>query len=241
MKKLLLILALLSPSTFLQAAESLHVHIISGSEEYRSEASLKPLAEILEKKHGIQVTTSWVKDGAESLPVFEKIPDADVPLVFARRLKLPDEEMALIRAHWEAGKGIVGIRTSSHAFGKADNKTFDRKVMGGNYDGHFGDEKVSVSITDAGGKHVVMAGVGEIESRKLYKAGKLGDGVVVLQNGAIGKGKDRNLTHPVTWLNTYKGGNMFYTSLGVPTDFEDPDFVRMLVNAIHWVGGRSTP
>ena len=118
------------------------------------------------------------------------IKDADVLLVFARRLNLRDEQMAPIRARWEAGKGIVGIRTSSHAFGDADNEMFDRKVMGGNYQGHFGDEKVVVSVTEEGAKHPVMTRVGKMESAKLYKAGELGDGAVVLQKGTVGEGKE---------------------------------------------------
>ncbi len=222
----------------LQAAEPLHLHIISGSNEYKSEASLKPFAEKLAEDYGVQVTASWVKDGAKTLRDYEEIEKADVLLVFARRLKLPDDQMAPIRTHWEAGKGIVGIRTSSHAFSEEDNKIFDQQVMGGNYKGHFGDEAVTVRITEAAGKHPVMTDVGEIASKKLYKADELGKGTTLLQEGTIESKDGKKSTQPVTWTNQWKNGHTFYTSLGVPSDFEDPDFVRMLTNAIFWTGGR---
>ena len=54
--------------------------------------------------------------------------------------------------------------------------------------------------------------------------------------GDNGKGR-----HPVTWVNEYKGGRMFYTSLGVPEDFKDGNFRRMLVNAVYWTTRREAP
>ena len=94
---------------------------------------------------------------------------------------------------------------------RADNEIFDRQVMGGNYQGHFGD--IPVKVTNVG-KHPALRRVGKITSDKLYKAGPLAKTAVVLQRGDIGKAK-----HAVTWANTWKGGRTFYTSLGVPEDF----------------------
>jgi hypothetical protein len=45
----------------------------------------------------------------------DALKNADLLLLFARRMKLPEDQMKLIRAHWEAGRPIVGIRTASHA------------------------------------------------------------------------------------------------------------------------------
>jgi type 1 glutamine amidotransferase len=39
-------------------------------------------------------------------------------------------------------------------------------------------------------------------------------------------------------VNTWKGGRTFYTSLGVPEDFKNEHFKRMLVNAIFWTAKR---
>ncbi|MEK6235273.1 MAG: ThuA domain-containing protein, partial [Planctomycetales bacterium] len=132
-------------------------------------------------------------------------------------------------------KPVVGIRTASHAFGNDDNQIFDRKVLGGNYSGHFGGEAVIVSTAENAADHPVLAGVGSITSRKMYKAGPLSKDAVLLQNGRI-EGKDA--THAVTWLHEYNGGRMFYTSLGVPGDFQDEDFKRMIINAIFWTTRR---
>ena len=234
MKKLLtriLCLLLLESNAAWAADEPLAIHIISGSKEYKSEPSLQAFQKELEGRYQMSITASWVKDGAKDLPGVEHVAQADLLLIFARRMKLPEEQMAVIRKHWDSGKPIVGMRTSSHAFGNEDNEIFDRKVMAGNYAGHFGNEPVAVSTAKGAANHPVLKGVGKIESLKMYKAGELGASATLLQNGTI---KSKNATHAVTWTNVYKGGRMFYTSLGVPIDFENDQFKRMIINAIFW-------
>ena len=214
------------------AADPLKIHLISGSKEYKSEPSLKAFQQHLEKKISVEVSASWVKDGAKDLPDIDKVPKADLLIVCARRMKLPEDQMAIIRKHWDSGKPVVGIRTASHAFGREDNAVFDRKVLGGNYTGQFGGDPVKVESTEDGKSHPVLAGVGAITSLKLYKAGELSKNAIVLQHGSIEGKKDS--TNAVTWVNTFKLARHFYTSLGVPEDFKDPDFIRLLENAIFW-------
>jgi len=212
-------------------AAPLQIHIISGAKEYQSEASMKAFSVWMEKHYEVKFTASWGHDGIEKLPNLEALAQADLMFVFARRMKLVEPQMKLIRAHWEKGKPIVGVRTASHAFQKADNEIFDRQVMGGNYQGHFSDERVKVTHLLKG--HPVLRGVKVFPSGKLYKAGPLAKGTTVLQQGDIGTDKQN-----VSWVNTWKGGRTFYTSLGIPEDFKDKDFKQMLVNAIYWTSER---
>lgn len=212
------------------SAEPLKIHIISGSKEYKSQDSLRPFQEHLTQTYDITVTGSWVSDGAKDLPEIDKIADCDLLLVFCRRLKLPDAQMKLVRAHWEAGKPVIGLRTASHAFSREENKIFDLKVLGGNYTGHYGDTPAVVKNV---AEHPVLAGVGAFTSTKLYKAGPLAESATLLQTGTT-EGK----TESLTWVNSYKGARCFYTSAGVPADFTDENFRRMLVNAIFWTTKR---
>ena len=224
--RFILCLALLASASFVDAAP-IKIHFISGAREYKSEESLKKFIPWLEKHHDVKCTVSWGHDGIDKLPNLEALADADVMFVFARRMKLVEPQMKLIREHWKKGKPIVGVRTASHAFQKADNEIFDRQVMGGNYKGHFSDEPVKV--THLVKNHPVLRGVKVFPSGKLYKTGPLANGATVLQQGDIGTDKQN-----VTWVNTWKGGRTFYTSLGIPEDFENKNFKQMLVNAIYW-------
>jgi type 1 glutamine amidotransferase len=228
--RFILLFAVFALALFSDAA-ALKIHIISGAKEYQSEASMKAFSVWMEKHYEVKFTASWGHDGIEKLPNLEALDQADVMFVFARRMKLVEPQMKLIRAHWEKGKPIVGVRTASHAFQKADNEIFDRQVMGGNYQGHFSDERVKVThlLKD----HPVLRGVKVFPSGKLYKAGPLAKSATVLQQGDIGADKQN-----VSWVNTWKGGRTFYTSLGVPEDFKNVDFRQMLVNAIYWTSKR---
>lgn len=221
---------------FGHSAEPLHIHFLSGSNEYKSEASLKTFGAMLEEKYLVRVTATWAQDKAKSVDNLESVPKADLLIVYARRLQLPEEQLAVFQAHWELGKPIIGIRTASHAFSDEVNKVFDQKVLGNHYVGHHGDEPVEVIPAPGAKDHPLLRDVGEITSTKLYKQGKIPDATDVLQFGDIGK--DRQ---PVTLVNEYKGGRMFYTSLGVPKDFEDKDFVRLLLNAIFWTTETQEP
>src|SRR5687768_7451662 len=217
------------------ATEPLKVHIISGSKEYGSEPSLREFAEHLTKL-GITCTASWAQDGGVTLPNVSALATADLMIVFARRMKLPEEQLRIVRAHWEAGKPIVALRTASHAWGdkgNADNSTFDLKVLGNNYQGHHGNEPVQVTLVPGQTSHPVLSGVQPFTSRKLYKTGPLAPTATPLQFGDNGKGR-----HPVTLVHEYNGGRVFYTSLGVPEDFKNENFRRLLVNAIYWTTRR---
>ena len=211
----------------------LAIHMISGSGEYKSEASLKEFAQHLEENYDVTVTASWGKDGVKELENLEALKDAELMLVFARRMKLGEEQMEIIRNHWQKGMPIVGIRTASHAFSREDNDVFDLEVLGNNYQGHHGGEEVKVANVPRQKEHPVLAGVGPFTSTKLYKCGELPASTTVLQTGDIGKAN-----YPVTLVNEYKGGRVFYTSLGVPEDFQDANFRRLLTNAIFWTTHR---
>ncbi len=217
------------------AALPLRIHLISGSKEYQSEPSLREFSAYLEKM-GFRCTASWGQDKGKTLPNLEPLAQADLMIVFARRMQLPEEQMKVIRAHWEAGKPVIGIRTASHAWGEKDSPDialFDRQVLGNNYAGHYGDEKVAVTPASGQTAHPVLRGVQPFTSRKLYKNKTLAPTATALQYGDNGKGRE-----VVTLVNEYKGGRMFYTSLGVPEDFQDENFRRLLVNAIYWTTRR---
>jgi type 1 glutamine amidotransferase len=214
-------------------AAPLAVHVISGSKEYQSEASLKPFLADLEMHYRVTVTASWGTDGGSTLENLDALKNADVLLIFSRRMKLPEDQMKPIRAHWEAGRPIVGIRTASHAFQKPDNDVFDRQILGGSHQSHWADEPVKVTNQPDQAGHPVLRGVGPFVSRKLYKRGDLSKDVIVLQTGDNGKD-----TQPVTLTRVHNGARIVYTSLGVPEDFKDDNFRRLLMNALFWTTHR---
>ncbi len=214
-----------------EAPAPLRIHMLSASTEYQSEPSLKAFAEHLEKHYRVAITASWGKDKGDTLPEIGKLKDADLMIVFTRRLKLPEDQLAIVRNHYETGKPIIGLRTAGHAFDDATNAVFDRQVLGGDYKGHGGNDPVAITATAEGKKHPILENVRDFSSLKLYSQGTMAPAVTVLQTGEDRKSKKQA---PVTWVHEYKGGRVFYTSLAVPGAGENENFRQMLTNAVFW-------
>jgi type 1 glutamine amidotransferase/nicotinamidase-related amidase len=171
----------------------------------------------------------------------EALKDADLLFISMRRQALPARDLAAIRNHLAAGKPLVGIRTASHAFdarGKGAPGTeqwpkFDPEVLGGNYSGHFGNtEKPAIALADGASAHPILQGVTLpfASGGSLYKTRPLAKSATALLMGKIATAEPE----PVAWTNTYGKSRIFYTSLGHEDEFKDPNFVRLLANAVEW-------
>jgi len=229
----LLALAALAVPSWGELPALLKVHLI-GVGEYEPAKSLAEFAKHLETTYHVTCTTSLGGNG-KSLANLDALKSADLLVIFARRMNLPEEQMAILRAHWAKGKPVVGLRTASHAFQPADNEIFDRKVLGGNYRGagSYTAPFKAIAVKDRAA-HPVLKGVGPITSKGYYGNNQLADDAEVLQLVE----SDRKTPQPVTWAHTYQGGRTVYSSMGVPEDFQDENFRRLLTNAIFWTTQR---
>ncbi len=178
----------------------------------------------------------------------ELLEDADVLLISVRRRALPTEQLAAIRRFVEAGKPVIAIRTASHAFalrnakpqeGRALWPEFDNAILGGNYSNHHGDgPKVQIEAGIAA--HPILQGVDLTKllgNGSLYVTKPLAETATPILIGSI-PGKD---SEPVAWTNRPETGNrVFYTSLGHVDDFKNPEFQKLLKNAISWAANEKS-
>jgi type 1 glutamine amidotransferase len=229
----LVLLGLLARVSSGEQPAGLKIHLI-GVGEYEAAQSLAGFKKHLEQDYRVECTASLGGNG-KKLDNLDPLKTADLLVIFARRLNLPEEQMAILREHWQKGRPIVAMRTSSHAFQPEDNAIFDRKVLGGDYtgSGSYTTPFKAIAAKDQAG-HPVLKGVGPITSRGYYNNGKLAEDAVVLQVVE----SERKTPLPVTWTHTYKAGRTIYTSMGVPEDFKDENFRRLLRNAIFWTAQR---
>lgn len=174
---------------------------------------------------------------------------ADLLVLSTRRRALPPEALAALRAHLEAGKPLVGLRTASHAFaprgterdqvraaGLAEWPEFDAEVLGGNYQGHHGAGPLTrLRVAPGAANHPVLTGV-DVERwpglGSLYRSGPLAAGATALVLGEI----PGQPAEPVAWVRRFgpRQARIFYTSLGHPGDFAQAGFRRLLRNGILW-------
>lgn len=224
-----------------------HLLMVMAEAEYETNQSLPEFA----SKHlgkQFRVSTVFADDkDRNSIPGIEAIKDADVVLFSVRRRVLPKQAMQAIRDFVKAGKPVVGIRTASHAFSLNGKEPpaglqawpeFDAEVFGGNYHGHYANDLKSViSIIEAQKQNPILTGIPDKpfpQAYSLYEVSPLVKNTTVLMTGKI-EGKP---VEPVAWTFKRKeGGKSFYTSLGHPGDFAQPEFVRLLANGIYWAAG----
>lgn len=223
-----------SPARADDKAGPLKVCLVSGSAEYDSDISLSALQKILEKGYNVTCTRAFRKTDSD-LPGLENLDTCDVMLLFTRRLTISGDQLERVKKYCLSGKPIVGIRTASHAF--QNWLDLDKEVLGGNYKGHYAAGPMCVvEFTVQGKGHPILAGVKPFKSAgSLYKNTGLAKDVDILLTGSI-----TDHTEPIAWTRSYKGGRVFYTSLGHQKDFEDDNFVRMVANALFWTA-KQTP
>jgi hypothetical protein len=108
-----------------------HIVLLSGDEEYRSEECLPMLAKILAVRHGFKCTVLFSINPADGLidpvtqtniPGIEALDTADLCVMGLRFRELPDDSMKHFVDYLNAGKPIIALRTSTHAFAYDRNK-----------------------------------------------------------------------------------------------------------------------
>ncbi len=126
----------------LRASIGRHIVLISGDEEYRSEEALPLLAQILSRQHGCRCTVLFAIDPQSriiqpncqtNIPGLEALDSADLMILFTRFRNLPPDQMRHVDGYLRAGRPVLGIRTSTHAFKLNASSPYARFSNG--YDG----------------------------------------------------------------------------------------------------------
>lgn len=214
-------------------------------DNYEADKTVPVYAKKLQSEYGFAVTViqSEGERASASFPgLKEALNKADLLVVFARRLALPEQQMNSIKDYFHKGKPLVGIRTANHAFSvqPADKKAgfvdwwdFVPDILGCLNKGYGPvDPGTSVRIAEKQKDHPVLKGVpGQWHSKgNLYLVDFTIDrhAVPLLMGSAEGK------TQPVAWTRMAGQSRIFYTSLGHPADFSDAAFTTLLTNAVFW-------
>jgi type 1 glutamine amidotransferase len=212
--------------------ETLNVCLISGAAEYKSDESLAKLQQHLEKNHLAKCSRAFAKSESD-LPGLENLDTCDIAVLFTRRLKLEGNQLAQIKKYCLSGKPLVGIRTASHAI--QTWLDLDKEVFGGDYKNHYKEGPLTeVTVAESAKGHPILNGFQPYKSAgSLYRNPAIAKNSLVLLTGTIPEH-----TEPVAWTRVYKGGRVFYTSLGHPKDFEEESYLRLISNAVFWTARR---
>ncbi len=214
------------------------VVLIVGEREYKTKESLQAFADEFLLPAGANCTFVLANQELPNrFPGLENLDDADLMILSVRRRNPTTEAFAHIRNYIESGKPLVAIRTSSHPFhqrkeappaGHAEWRTFDVDVLGGKYEGHFGNELFpNIRLVSGISIHPILQDIGDLSytsNGSLYKSRNLRASTTVLLKGTITGKNGKKTTEPVAWTHQRGNQKVFYTSLGHTSDFELTSF-----------------
>jgi type 1 glutamine amidotransferase len=226
-----------------------HIVIMIGEDEYKTWDTVPEWSRAELEPRGFRVTIIQADEKEKNhFPgLVTALRDADLLFISVRRRAPLKEELDAIRNHWKAGKPIVGIRTACHAFalrgkdsktpeGHDQWETFDPEVLGGHYTSHHGNgPNTTVTVSPGASKHPILQGIDITRltgNGSLYKVSPLESSAEPLLTGSI----PNTPAEPIAWTRRSgpKQARIFFTSLGHWDDFKNPEFRRMLVNAVTW-------
>jgi type 1 glutamine amidotransferase len=250
-----------------------HIVLIAADQEYRSEESIPALAKILTTRHGFRCTVLYSinrqtgkidPSTLDNIPGLDALRHADLLILFARFLELPDAQMKEIIDYTNSGRPMVGLRTSTHAFNyqkhpenpyakyswnsKDPPGGYGRLVFGETWIAHYGEhQKESTRGVIATGMqaHPILQGVRDIWGESdVYEITTLSGDSQPLAMGQVLLGMDPSSPPdtgkkmmPVAWIKSYKNARVFMTTMGHVMDFKNEGFRRMMVNACYWASG----
>lgn len=221
-----------------------HIVFLAGDEEYRSEEGLPMLAKILAMRHGFKCTVLFAINPADgtidpvtltNIPGMTALDSADLCVMGLRFRELPDAQMKHFVDYLNAGKPIIALRTSTHAFKYDLNKAslyakydwhstvwpggFGRQVLGEtwvNHHGNHGKESTRGVINEALRSHPILRGVADIWGpTDVYTVTQLPSDAKVLVWGQVLSGMKlgdppvagpkNDPMMPIAWVRGYTG------------------------------------
>jgi type 1 glutamine amidotransferase len=214
--------------------------LIAGDHEYRSEEALPQLAKILSKHHGFKCIVLFSQDddgtinpdNVANIPGLETLKSADLMILGLRFRDLEEAQMQHIADYVAAGKPIIALRTSTHAFNIEGKKRFadwswtnkggfGKKILGETWVAHHGghgSESTRGIIAPGAKDHPIVRGIkdGDVwgPSDVYTVTLPLPEGCQPVILGQVLKGmkfddppvegKKNDPMMPIVWTKTYK-------------------------------------
>ena len=221
-------------------------------DNYEATRTIPVFADLIMREHGFKVTVLLGEGdrAAFRFPGLEVLSQADLLVVFCRRVALSHEQINMIKNYLKRGKPLVGIRTANHAFsvrGEIGNgfeawPEFVPDILGCENRGYGPPESgTDVAMVPSAKDNPILKG---FEPAQWHSPGSLYLVAPLLDKEAIVlvTGKVQEKVEPIAWTRyTADKSRVFYTSLGFPSNFGASQFHNLLVNGIYWALNLKAP
>lgn len=257
-KFLLLFLILVNATAAMSSGFPEHIdkpHIVFLINEdplnYQAHITMPKFANMLTSKLDFKVTVLLGKGDLASchFPGLEILSEADLVVIFFRRIALKHEQMKIIKSYLDKGKPLIGIRTANHVFSVRDEVPdgyeswwdFVPDILGCENRGYGAVEVgTEVAVSPEAYGHIILKG---FEPASWHSTGNIYHVAPLIDEEAtvLLTGKADGKVEPIAWIRLADKSRVFYTSLGYPDDFKQPQFRRLLINSIYWALDMNEP
>lgn len=226
------------------------VTILAGEPEYDSQESMRPIAQLLADQLDVEIdyrTPSILADEPDfpesSFGDLSVLEDTDLLVVYTRFRRLPDQEMSALRTYLRGTGGVLGLRTSSHAFRFGIdspwaewNDGFGRDVLGSPWISHHGhSSSTDVTVLPGAPTDLVDGVPASFHVRSWLYRTELAQWCRPVLWGVPVDPEKAATPGPVAWFGEPEDRRTFYTSLGHAEDLTTDPVRRLLVNAAGWI------
>lgn len=218
-----------------------HVVVMVSDDHYKADTWMPLLAGKFQVKHALYFTVLH-GEGGELFHGIDELESADSLVVYFRRLSLRKDQLEKVIRYVESGRGVVGLRTATHAFsrrgkipeGHANWDRFDADVLGGSYTGH-GNNAVGSEIWNV--KEMEQSSILKgVKPSVWHSTGSVYDTAPVKEDATIYQyaASSEKGRMPLTWTRMYGKTRVAFTALGHWDDVDVPAFQRLYLNMILW-------
>ena len=221
--------------------------ITKDTNNYEAHKTVPRFAETLEKEHGYEVTVllGTGDHGSYRYPSMDALSEADLLVIFARRIALPHDQMNAIKSYLSKGKPLVAIRTANHAFavqgkiadvanGFEDWPDFVADFLGCQNRGYGVHELgYDVTLVPEAANHPIVK---DLQIKQWHSKGAIYKVAPLLDKEAtvLLMGKVNDLVEPIAWTRNAGKSRVFYISMGYPDDFQTQHFITLLTSGFKW-------
>ena len=195
-------------------------------------ASLAACQRTLEADLGAKVTVI-AGSASAAMPSLSTLRTCDAALFYACNGELGAENARLLRAFLDAGKGLVVVRPGEKPW--RSWAEFAPQVLGAKLDGKFANGYPMHVINLF--PHAIFTGVTRLETRQqMPQYVELAGDAQMIMEGTVGEA-----TAPLAWLRQLGPSRICCVLPGDADLFRDPDFERLLRNALLWTTRHPIP
>ena len=202
--------------------------LVSGCPSYQSDQSLSTLASFIQQHYDVVCEKAFARSRSD-LPGLEQLMESDCLVLFAQRLAISGPQLEMLRDYIACGGSVVALIPPGSAFLKWPE--WEADVLGIRSTNRvYGSRGAAIETAPYADGHPVLRDVGKLRHPGCVTTlPDVDEHTTALLSAACGERLE-----PVAWVRTHGETRSFFTTLGQPTDFQQPAFLQLLANAVQW-------